>query len=386
MNKPRRKKRILVVTPTFTGGSWVVVEDMLNHLKDEYQITCVGLGVHRSIKDVAIVSLPYFRLDALPNKWGSNLIFNVIFQFPVELLAVLYYFILMPDLVLSNGFTSPLGIFLPAQIFKTRIIIYFNSYLERAAKSRVYLPIIKWLGKFADAVFVNSEGSFIDLSRFVERRKIFVINHWTDLRPMPNSLREKMRRDQGYRNKFVISYIGKTSLEKGFDIFIKVMALLLKSKRYALIIAGPDGGYGPDIKKLSADNPSIRDLGFVESRESLRKVITVSDLVWSFGDETYLARPAIEALACGTPIMVPDRPAIPEKFGKATIPHGLIPESVGWIINTDNLEMVAHAINRIRLTHKARDMRKSCSSYAARHYSFKNVLNGIGVIREQLKD
>lgn len=378
--------KILVPTPTYTGGSWVVVEELLKVLRKKNKIYCLGFGEFRPIEGVRIFSLPYFRLDTLPNNWGSNIFFNLLFQLPLLLASVILYLVIRPKIVLANGFTAPLAIMPLAKVFGSRTIIYSNTYLHRAAKNPVRTFLIRKLDFFTDAAFVNSEGSLEDISPFINPRKITVVEHWTDFKSYSLVKRRQLRSEMGLDSQFVLSFIGKTSFEKGFDIFLKVVNKLKSDKSVVIQIAGPEGGYSQEIKRLNKEHPQIRDLGFIRDREDLKRILTVSDLVWSFGDETYLAKPAIESLACGTPVIVPDRPAVSEKFENAKIPKTLIPDSVGWIVDADSPQRIAAIIGKAKVEKLTDKMRRNCVLYAKERHSYRNVLKAIKVVERFQRD
>lgn len=92
-------------------------------------------------------------------------------------------------------------------------------------------------------------------------------------------------------------------------------------------------------------------------------------------DETYVARPAVEALACGTPVLFVDVPAILRKAKHgAKINHELIPKDIGWIVDKDDLEGILGLINKIKCENIIdENLRAKCIEYARKRHSKNNM-------------
>lgn len=369
------KKKILVLTPTLTGGSWVCVEELLSILKDKFKCQVVGLGPERKrkIDGVRTNRIPYFMFDKLSSERGSNIFFNYTYQIPLMGAALVAVLVYRPAVVLSNGFTPTLLAMPVCKLFGIKVVVYYGSFLERVIKNKFIFALFKRLNFFVDAVFVNSEGGRYDVSRFIDFKKTLVIEHWTDLKPVSFEERLGLRKKLGVDKKFVILYVGKLSPDKPFEYLLDVADRLSRSQDIEIWFAGS----GPlsymvedAIEKLS----NVRYFGFVEDVKKLTELYVSSNITWGYADETYLARPAIESLAVGTPIMVPNTPAILEKKGKMNLSSNLFPSNVGWLVDINNIDGAVSVINRTKEDPQSYGlMRKSCAEYARKRYSRGNI-------------
>lgn len=349
------------------------------------EVVAFGLGPTKPIVGMKILSIPYFRLDTLPNNWGSNILFNLLFQIPLVLLSMVFYLVIRPKVVFANGFTAPMGVMPLAKIFGSKVVIYSNTYLQRATNNPLRTWLIRRLNFLIDTMFVNSKGSFDDLAFFFDPTKIMIIEHWTKISKVSPQKRRRLRMKLSVGDKFVLLFLGKRSKEKGCDILLEVMEKLVADKRMVYWFIGPDGNYSQQIDDIVRRHDNVRNFGFIKDDKDVRNYIVAADLVWSFADETYLALPAIEALACGTPIIVPDRPAVSEKWGKAKIPLELIPKPVGWIVESEETGKIVELIKKlVGNRNVVAKMRSDCLEEAVDHHSFKNVQKGAMVVKAYL--
>jgi len=125
-------------------------------------------------------------------------------------------------------------------------------------------------------------------------------------------------------------------------------------------------------------------LGYISNRAELKKLYKKANVLWSFADVTYLGLPAIEALACGTPIIVPKYAAI--MGNRKPIELGLVPESVGWVIDTNSEDEIINLLIRLQQNGISRDMQERCVGYAKEKYSSANIQKTVEEIHGILVD
>lgn len=376
------KKKILVLTPTLTGGSWVCIEELLAISKDNFEYRVVGLGPERKrkLEGVKTTRIPYFMFDKLSSTRGSNIFFNYFYQIPLMVASLIITLIYRPAVVLSNGFTPALLAMPFCRLLGVKVVVYYGSFLERVIKNKFIFALFKRLDSFVDAVFVNSEGSKYDVSRFIDVKKILVIEHWTDLRPASFEERSRLRKKFGVGKKFVILYVGKLSPDKPFEYLLDLADKLKDSKEVEIWFVG-SGPLSQVVTSAAAKLSNVKYFGFVGDVKKLTELYVAADVFWGYADETYLARPAIESLAVGTPIMVPNTPAIMEKKGKMTLSPNLFPSSVGWLVAIDNIDGAASTVNRIKKDPQSyNSMRSSCIKYAQQRYSRRNIEAAVGLL------
>lgn len=374
-----KERKILVLTPTLTGGSWVCIEELIAASHNRFHYSILGLGPTRrgKLKNIRIWRVPYFMYDKIKYKYGTNVLFNLLYQIPLIVITP-FFLILRPDIILSNGFTPALAVMSLSKVFGTKIIIYYGSRLEPVFKNRRVLNLFKLLDFFVDYIFVNSKGSKDDVARFIERKKIVIIEHWTEVSPLTKKERLSLRKKMGLENKFLILYVGKLSFDKLFGYLLKVAKIFKNDRNIQFWFVG-SGELSDQVQEASKNFSNIKYLGFVGNVKKLIEFYTVADITWSYADETYLARPAIESLATGTPIMVPSTPAILGKTVK--LPKSLVPSKIGWLVDIDHLERIASLIKDIKKNKIANDlMRKNCVDYAEKKYSRRNIQPAVRIM------
>jgi|694.fasta_scaffold03438_9 teichuronic acid biosynthesis glycosyltransferase TuaC len=380
-------KKILSLSPTLTAGSWVCVEEYLKPIAENYDITTIGLGNGRGVPGTKTIKIPYPLFEKFNPKYGGNIYLNILYQIPLNLLSALYVIFWQPNVIISNGFT-PILFSLPfVKLFNIPLVIYYGSFLSEVIKAKPYiLPFFKFLNIFSSSVLVNSRGSLEDVSHFIDPKKVTIIEHWTDIKRVDHKEREDIRNKyQVTPSDYILLYVGRLVEEKGVLRLLQSLPLLKDVPHLQVWFVG-NGKMQPEVEKAAQEYSFVKYKGFVTDRVLLREFYAIGDVCWTFADDTYVAKPGIESLAVGTPLMIPNTAAIIEKFevGGKIDPH-LIPNKVGWIVNDDNLSEVANLIKEIVVDRKTDSMRNDCHAYAQDKHSYKNIESAINIIKNYAK-
>lgn len=374
-----KKIRVLVMTPALSGGSWISLEEPINELVDEFQFVIAGLGsVRHKRGELLLFNMPYFDYAKVGLIISSNPLFILLYEFPLLLLSLLLMILYRPKIIIGNGFATILPVAGLAKLMDCKIICSFRGCLEYYLSDTVK-NIVRTLSNFADKVIVNSDGGKVDvLSTIKNPLKIIVVKHWAhDLFfSLKKGDRSVIRKSMGLSDKFVVSYVGRIDREKFIPTLIKVIERLSFCEDFNdfhFIFVGI-GELADQIKELERKYNNVKYVGYIGDRIRLRKFYAVADLVWSFADSTYIARPAVEALACGTPIMLPDASAVLNKAAQnVRIDHDLMPKGVGWTVNKDDIKGISGLVLEIKRGKGVDDtMRTRCRSYAKSNHSMKN--------------
>ncbi|MGQ9691409.1 MAG: glycosyltransferase, partial [Thermoproteota archaeon] len=297
-----QKETLLIATPELAGGSWVSIYEFVKNTFTKSRIVVVTLGRAKEIpRGMLIFNIPYPSYQKLGPSIGSNLLFVLLYKAPLFLMLTMVSFIYRPYLIIGNGFITSIACILPARILKARILASYHGHI-RYTIHPASRRIIKAFCHFFDLVTVNSIGSKEDASLVVDPNKILVIEHSADEIFFLQRDRETLRKEMGLEDKFVILYVGRMDVEKSFDILLDVFRRLRTKNGIILFVAGT-GNLEDQVRTLEKQTESIRYFGYLTDRHQLAALYKVADIVWSYADETYLARPAVEALASGTPII-----------------------------------------------------------------------------------
>tara|TARA_B100001250_G_scaffold410960_1_gene438499 strand:+ start:752 stop:1816 length:1065 start_codon:yes stop_codon:yes gene_type:complete len=191
-----------------------------------------------------------------------------------------------------------------------------------------YIPLIL---KQSKLILCNSRSTADDLNHFyqVPRDKLFPIklgfNH------------QKYYPINKIRKKFFL-IIGRHNPHKNLERLIKAFSVA-KINDYKLVFIGSfDKRYTPSLIKI-IDSLNLTHAcvwkGWIDDNEKLSllnecQALIIASLWEGFG------LPALEAMACGTPVIASERGALPEVLG-----------SYGYLVDPLNIQSIASAMNAV---------------------------------------
>jgi glycosyltransferase involved in cell wall biosynthesis len=248
---------------------------------------------------------------------------------------------------------------------REKIILSFHSYLNSPFTGLSRL--VRGLLSEVSLATVNSTGSRDNLSLVMPKEKIRIVEHVPDGLFFNKLDREVVREKYHAEEKLVILYVGRLDSDKRCDRLIKVCDCLHDSDDVLFVFVG-EGVLSNLIEQLQKKRSNILYLGYVSKREKMHELYTLADLTWSFADETYLALPALESLASGTPILIPELAAVRFKDeAGAKVNSELVPSDIGWIIPDTEAGAVADWLRKLDKD-ALREKRANCRAYATKRY------------------
>lgn len=181
---------------------------------------------------------------------------------------------------------------------------------------------------------------------FLKEYDVEIIYNGIDLdifKPIKSSFKE----EHDFQDKFVV--LGVASVwdkRKGLSDFIELSKLL--GKEYQIILVGLTN---QQIAKLPSNIFGIKR---TNDAEGLAKLYTAADIFVNPSLEETMGLVTVEALACGTPVIVYNATAIPE----------VVAENCGKIVERGNVEGLAKAIISCKKNNfKSVDCRKRAEQY-----------------------
>ena len=192
----------------------------------------------------------------------------------------------------------------------------------------IYVPLIL---KQSKLILCNSVSTANDLSNFykVPRQKLFPIKlGFNSKKYYPIKI---------IRQKFFL-IIGRHNPHKNLERVIKAF-VFAKLNDFKLVFVGSfDKRHTPTLRKI-IDDLNIRHLcvwkGWINDDEKLLllnecQALIIASLWEGFG------LPALEAMACGTPVIASERGSLPEVLG-----------TYGHLVNPFNIQSIASAMNAV---------------------------------------
>lgn len=370
INKPK----VLVITPALHGGSWIAINELMSESRDDVQFMVLGYGNNQSESYAKFIIFPFPSYDKYGILINSNPIFSLLYSVPLVAMGVLLTMVYRPNVIVANGILSSLPGIILKPFLKIKIIISYHGEIKHYTRGNIRKLVRYIVGNNVDLIQVNSEGSRADASLIAESSKITVIEHWVNKVFFEPVDRESVRNKLAIDNKFLVLFIGRLDKEKFCNVLLDA-AKELESDGIVFYFIGR-GEMANKIEKLASEDNNIFYHPYLKERTKLKEYYIAADLVWGYADETYLARPTIESLACGTPIIVPNIPAVLKKAEQGIrIPRDLVSEEIGWMVSPDDVSSIVNTIRSVKSGNLAhQDMRKKCAKYAIKHHGDANLI------------
>ena len=361
---------LLLVTPALVGGSWMLINELGERLKPHLDCVIAAVGPpSQTMSDAKCYRIPWLDYEEYGPRIDRSLLAVLWFETPLAILSLLLWAWYRPRIWLGNGLLScALGI-IPQKILGGRLVVSYNAYMREDRPGRIGLA--RLAARHASLLLVNSQGSYDDARSFADPVKIRILPLMADDVFFSDGDPARLRKELSIDDRFVVVFVGRLDSEKHCDFLLKVAEASNPSKTTFVFV-----GRGPladQVDEAARIRPNVIALGRITDRAKLRDVYQMADVVWSYADETYLAKPAVEALAAGTSIIVPELPAIATKAArKAKIDPALVPSAIGRLISLDDPARIARLIEEMgRRGELGSEARRRCREYASTHYSLR---------------
>ena len=205
----------------------------------------------------------------------------------------------------------------------------FHKYTNNAVKLCSKIITISYENKeLVDKTFPDAKGKTILMKNGYDP-KIFYKENITK-----KEVLDHFNINNSYDN--VVCFAGKLTYIKAVDVILK-SAKLLNDERTCFLIAG-NGELFENLNDL-LNKLNLKNVFFLknQSHEMLRKIYSISDVSLAPSRQEAFGLVAIEALACGTPVIATNIGGFPE----------FINEKTGILINVEDEKALALNIKKI---------------------------------------
>jgi glycosyltransferase involved in cell wall biosynthesis len=220
--------------------------------------------------------------------------------------------------------------------------------------------------KRSDYFLAVSQTTRNDLLKYttIPANRIFVVTHGIDpvFKKTPKSSAIKFVKQRFNLNRPFLLFVGAIAVHKNvhglLDAFLKVA---LNEKDIDLVLVGPEESAAADIRKrIEKQNlrHRVHFLGSIDQKSStLTELYNAAEmLVFPSFYEGWCA-PPLEAMACGTPVVCSDVPAVAEVTGTAAVQ-----------VDPNDSEAITDAICKVLYDTKLRDkMIQKGNAHVANH-------------------
>lgn len=220
--------------------------------------------------------------------------------------------------------------------------LYYPRFLT-ADSRRYYSDQIRWAVEHADHVLADSHATQADLTSLlnVPSEKISVVYLAADpsFHPQPEEAAREVAARYDLRPGFPL-FVGTLEPRKNIPGLLLAYRMLLDDKVTAspLVLVGSKGWLYEDIferVEALALTDHVRFLHAVPDAD-LPGLYTASGVLAMPSFYEGFGLPALEAMSCGTPVVVADRASLPEVVGSA-----------GLLVNPDEPEEIAQALEQV---------------------------------------
>jgi glycosyltransferase involved in cell wall biosynthesis len=163
--------------------------------------------------------------------------------------------------------------------------------------------------------------------------------------------------------KDYLIFLGRISPEKGVEKAIKIAKLAKKKLKIAAKIDPVDQEYWKKKIKPKIDKKQIIYIGEVGHRRKVQLLKNALALINPISWPEPFGLVMIEAMACGTPVIAPQR---------ASVPEIVVNKKTGFIVNPKNL-----IISSVRAIKKIDQIdRSQCRKHVEKNFTVEKMVNG----------
>ena len=306
------KYLLMSTSPNITTGYGIVSNNLMKFLKDKIDIKMLGLQNIGHQKEE-------WNLSVFDDIYGSDAL-----EFYAKLYEIDYV------LTILDNWVQPYA-YLPELLKNLKV----GHICHVTINSLPLSPLLN--NKIKDANFWIAPSKFVEkalLDKDYDKSRIWYIPHGVDtkiFKPLPEEI-EKYKEMMGYKDKFVwLAVATNTGFEKNWHGLFYAYKIFLaqnpEAKKDSILHCQTNMHYpgGYDLEALAKIFGIAENIRFISGislnaglpPEEMSKLYNAADCYISstMGESFHL--PALEAMACGTPCVIPNHTTGPELVGEA---------------------------------------------------------------------
>ncbi len=246
--------------------------------------------------------------------------------------------------------------------------LHYPRFLD-ADSRRYYNQQIEWAVGRADHILADSHATSLDLVSLlgVPQEKITVVHLAADpsFRPVRAEEARRTVNQYGLEPGFLL-FVGTLEPRKNIPGLLNAFRLLLDRKTTAepLVLVGGKGWLYEEIFECVEALDLTEQVRFLHEvpDAALPALYTAAGVLAMPSFYEGFGLPALEAMSCGTPVVVGDRASLPEVVGEA-----------GLLVDPDDPEAIAAGVDRILTEETLRSRLRESGLERASSFSWKRV-------------
>lgn len=179
----------------------------------------------------------------------------------------------------------------------------------------------------------------------------------------------------GYNGEKIVMFAGKLANFKGIDILLEAAAIYEKKEPKTITVIAGDGDERDKLHGLAKylELKTVHFIGNV-NQEALRKLYSIGDVSLVPSRREPFGLVAIEAMACGTPVIATNQGGLPD----------FVNDSVGRLVEPEDADDLAEAVTEV-LTRDVDQAawRKEIAAYAKNNYSQDAIISELEELYER---
>lgn len=258
-----------------------------------------------------------------------------------------------PDVVHAHGYKADVYVYYALRKSRIPLVSTCHGWFGNDFRSRVYKAIDQYvLRRYAAVIAVSDHLRTSLLEAGVSGDHVSLIENGIDLRPFTSAIPSLREYAKG---GILVGLIGRLSQEKGIDIFLRAVSIVVREFPVARFVIVGDG---PDRNKLNALIASLKleeNVFLLGRRDDMPSVYASLDLMVSSSRQEGLPMAILEGMASRLPVLA-------TRVG--SVPAVVINNQTGVLVPPENVSLLADAMisllrdeaERMRLGRAGRDL------------------------------
>jgi L-malate glycosyltransferase len=179
-------------------------------------------------------------------------------------------------------------------------------------KHPTYKPVVEYSINHSDAITAVSESLKDDtLQQFVIKKNIHVVPNFIDLSRFRKKILDNFQKTIAPMGEKILVHTSNFRKVKRVDDVIKVFSMVREQIPTKLLLIG-DGPERDHMEQLCRQLDICDDVVFLGKQDNLEEILPVCDLFLLTSETESFGLAALEAMACGVPVISSNSGGIPE--------------------------------------------------------------------------